>query len=133
MTILLTPADGPECPRCGCRDSRILVKPNPKLWFGRFGKARCGYCGHVFSIRELPDEDRARPEPVRVDDDYDELSEVVVPDEAQRQKEPGKRCKKCGAMMVVTSKNRQRGKRYFKCKECSATASEALPKSERDT
>jgi transcription elongation factor Elf1 len=48
--MFLEPADGPECPRCGCRDSKIVEAGNPAGWFARQGRARCGACGLFFAV-----------------------------------------------------------------------------------
>lgn len=50
--------NGPECPACGCTDTRILQRPaSPEpgkaSWWAS-GRARCNYCGNRFAFRELP-------------------------------------------------------------------------------
>ena len=51
--------DGPTCERCGCRDVRILSKPDPETWSKR-GCARCNHCGLQFSF--LCSEEKAETE-----------------------------------------------------------------------
>lgn len=49
----LTRCDGPECRRCGCRQTKILAQPVSGSWFS-CGRAECQHCGKVFIFYELP-------------------------------------------------------------------------------
>jgi hypothetical protein len=44
----LTAADGPPCPRCGCRDVQIIAEPG-EGW-GACGRAVCNHCGYQFGF-----------------------------------------------------------------------------------
>ncbi len=116
--ILLTPADGPECPRCGCRDSKILAKPEPKSWFRRFGRARCGYCETVFSFKEAGAGDETGCDPANdaIGDDPGQLiaSEVaaIVPRSVPV-------CAECRIEMRVSST--RKAYRWYKCPRCGST------------
>jgi predicted RNA-binding Zn-ribbon protein involved in translation (DUF1610 family) len=115
--ILLTPASGPECPRCGCRDSRILQKPNPKRWYGRFGKARCGHCFLLFSIQ---DDDVGDVDQPSQEDDFEDGLDIAEP--AQEQPDKTKLppdCQSCGTEMKVSST--RKAFRWYKCPECGKT------------
>ena len=113
MTFLLSPANGPECPHCGCRDSRILAKPDSKLWFGRFGRARCGFCRQVFSFRELPEEDG----PIEIEVDEDEDPPAIAEEPPTPTAAPT--CPDCGSEMRVSSTRKTY--RWYKCAACRQT------------
>lgn len=53
---MLTRANGPECPICGCRDAEILKEPKSASWFAA-GRARCKHCGRVFNFVEEEQEE----------------------------------------------------------------------------
>lgn len=53
-SVTLPMANGPDCPRCGCRDCHIKQQPLPgRTWYPT-GRARCKHCGMFFAFRELP-------------------------------------------------------------------------------
>jgi transcriptional regulator NrdR family protein len=50
---MLTACNGPECPRCGCLDSRVIRQPRRPAWLP--GVAECGYCAHRFRFAVKPE------------------------------------------------------------------------------
>lgn len=44
--MTLQKINGPECPRCGCRDSRPVSEA--RRW-GRGQRRRCAYCNHTWT------------------------------------------------------------------------------------
>jgi hypothetical protein len=118
--MLLEKCDGPACPRCGCKDAKILAEPRPVAppeafngletsrqapahWWPT-GRARCNHCRLGFSFRELA-------QPVEVEED---LPEEIEPQTAA----PAvlTRCPKCNGRFHVY---RTKGSiQYRKCKDC---------------
>lgn len=54
ITTTLDRCDGPECPRCGCRDCFVLQEPSARGWWAS-GRARCRHCGTPFGFRAVGD------------------------------------------------------------------------------
>lgn len=44
--LTLDPVDGPECPRCGCRDSVAVARA--KRWGVSVARLQCTLCGQKF-------------------------------------------------------------------------------------
>ena len=129
---------GPECPHCGCRDSRVIrrapgtgriIGPQGAVvatgvsWHGG-NKARCGHCGATFSF---PDE---QPEEVPAAPQQDE---PPANPSVSRRIVPQVKCEKCGTRMRVTrTKNttdRMSIIRYYKCSQCGSTSKATAPAS----
>lgn len=95
MSNDLEPCNGPPCPKCGCRDAKIIAFPQIGVptWYGA-GRAQCNHCRLVYHFKELP---------------ADANSSAV--------EHPILRCTHCGGTdTVVTS---TRGKiRHNKCRGC---------------
>lgn len=118
-------ADGPPCPRCGCRDSRVLQMPvvDPTSWYARAtatGRARCGHCGLTFAFRELPAPIRP-PESEAADVDDPPAAAPPPKDTAY----PVRACPECGSpdVRVKSSPRAKPGApkiRYHECAACLA-------------
>ena len=55
-------ASGPECPRCGCKDSR--VERVRARWGGKSASRRiCSHCSRAWTSTEAEERDAARLEP----------------------------------------------------------------------
>lgn len=132
----LEPCNGPACPRCGCRDTKVLreaaataeaqpffprrpkpgeVAPAAPLapagwhqgaWFGA-GQAICKHCRTQFSFRELP-APAVPPEPTLEDPP------------AVAAEDPQTICPDCGGpkFYVYSVKD---DKQYRKCRDCGST------------
>lgn len=133
-------ANGPECPRCGCRDSSILRAPAPVLddgeekwhWGTGGGSARCKHCGNQFSFREIPAPIVPIADPVAVDeamgemefDDADRiLHEVVKPRDTAY---PVRECPECGSPSTKVYRTMKEidgvpRLRYHRCLGCHET------------
>ena len=127
-------ANGPKCPRCGCRDSRILQPPAPGdvgdkwHWGVGLGTARCGHCQGQFSFREIPAPIAA---PVVVDEavaDMEFEPADLVEHEVAKPRDtayPVRECPECGSPSVIV-KSSPRPKpgmpkiRYHECRDCEA-------------
>ena len=114
--------DGPACPRCGCRDSRILQMPtvDPTSWYARAtatGRARCNHCGLVFAFRGL--------DPQAVDAvmaSVDDLQAAAAPPPKDTAY-PVRACPECGSpdVRVKSSPKPKPGSpkiRYHECANC---------------
>lgn len=100
--------NGPPCPRCGCRDSKIMREPdNGKSWWNA-GQARCNHCGMGFTFMELPQE------PAVVDE-----VPPAIPLQIAGRTIPEPTCPQCGGETRITST--RKGLRYHKCTSCGAT------------
>lgn len=114
-------ANGPACPRCGCRDSRILQTPvaDPTIWYARtLGRARCGHCGLVFAFRGL-DPQAVDAVMAAVDDPP---AAVPTPKDTAY---PVRACPECGSpdVRVTSSPKPKPGSpkiRYHECANCLA-------------
>lgn len=116
--VILEPCSGPPCPRCGCRDCKILQAPaaaaenqqffiggntehtakwNQSPWWGS-GKARCNHCGTHFSFRD------------------DEPGADAAHEDECDSGDPPTKCPACGGgkYYVYSSKV----KKYRKCRDC---------------
>ena len=122
----LQACDGPVCPRCGCRDSKILRQPDVTgSWWGG-GKARCRHCGLAFSFREIPKPPPPPEVPVEC-----ELPEKYFPGNGSELAEiddnrpvdctmiPIVTCPDCGDTMKTSSTRKKF--RYHKCLKCGRT------------
>lgn len=131
MTFLtLEPANGPSCPKCGCRDVRILQyppEPGPdgksQSWWAQ-GRARCRHCGLSFAFRELPEPLGAGVvnSPEDIEPDELETTEIRTRDVAY----PVRQCPECGSpnTYVVSSGKKPAPDRprirHHRCKDCPA-------------
>lgn len=52
----LDPVDGPECPRCGCRDCR--VESTYKRWGKPFATVRCAHCNKRHEAPQAAESDK---------------------------------------------------------------------------
>lgn len=117
-------ADGPQCPRCGCRDSRILQMPtvDPTSWYARAtatGRARCNHCGQVFTFRGL--DPKAVGAVMAAVDDPPAAAAPPPKDTAY----PVRACPECGSpdVRVTSSPKPKPGSpkiRYHECAACLA-------------
>ena len=51
----LEPCNGPECPKCNCRDTEIITLPRAESKIGWYdsGRARCNHCHTWFHFKEI--------------------------------------------------------------------------------
>lgn len=126
--VRLDVCSGPECSRCGCRDSEILREAVPGSWFST-GQARCRHCRLVFSFRVsvavAPPTIHQEPPPMPQEAAFDAIDTRPPVMEPPRQPRvsvaPGPLlCEACGGTMKVASTRRTM--RYLKCTACGATA-----------
>lgn len=106
---------GPECPRCGCRDTEVLQAPRPDAWFARAGRARCRHCGRSFIVTADADAAiPAGPEP--------EPSAPIESDDPPREDGVVRyvlvRCPECGSSDTAITRT-SRPIRYHKCRACN--------------
>jgi predicted RNA-binding Zn-ribbon protein involved in translation (DUF1610 family) len=124
----LSACDGPACPRCGCRDCRIVREPSKTLsWWGA-GRARCRHCGNEFSFREVSE---ARQNVVSVeeplihlpdetpDDSAIEARHAAGPVSPQGARPVSPTCPGCGTIMKVSTTRETL--RRWKCPKCGKT------------
>lgn len=115
--------DGPMCPRCGCRDSKVLQVPRDGSWFAS-GQARCNHCGTRFGFRNkvqqqpmaISDPQPMALPPVQVQSPgpFSMRVDVIQPS-VSIHIEPG-HCPDCGVMAnAYSTKGRTQ---YRKCPEC---------------
>lgn len=134
MSVLFR-ADGPPCPRCGCRDCEIREAPQQAAivskaqqhygtasWFAA-GRARCRHCGLPFSFRELPspaeetgDETDQTP---AIATPTDSRSPAVSP-ETQGLRYPVRQCPHCQSTKIRVTTTRK-PLRHHKCDACQRT------------
>lgn len=129
LSAILSRCNGPECPHCGCTDSRILEEPNPAAgrgsWWGA-GRAKCGYCRREFSFRELPQEAVSERETQAMVEDEpmrEEIPMIAVVTQLDVKTIPVVTCSNCETQMKVTSTLKTL--RKYKCATCGETAKRA--------
>ena len=94
-------ADDPECPACGCRQSKLVCRLT--RWGIAYTQRRCAHCGKVFTAPDSVENLTIRYNKVRC------------------------RCPRCGAVNPpVTSKKGRLGGgksifRQHRCEQCGAT------------
>lgn len=127
---LLERCNGPECPRCGCQDAKILQAPAPgaKSWWADSGRARCQHCGIVFSFREIApvETESGRPRAESGEPNAEKGTEPI-PDSRSPIPDPPDpdrgivyhviRCPICNSDQVRITRV-ARPVRYHKCKAC---------------
>lgn len=113
---------GPNCPRCGCNQSKVLQEPSATegvyvkagerrtglAWFAS-GRARCGHCGTVFAFREKKAGSASLPQ----------STPTELPATAEARTMPVLTCEKCGETMKISSTRKT--VRWHKCPRCGAT------------
>jgi transcription elongation factor Elf1 len=129
-------SNGPECPRCGCRESEI-TRPIIAFdgWFARqnSGQACCGHCGLLFSFSA----EEAEPStPIAVPETVDEALEGMECDDADRIMQevtkprdtayPVRGCPECGEADILVYRTMQKVDgvprvRYHRCRACGET------------
>lgn len=102
---------GPACPRCGCRDARILQEPAAKSWWA-CGRARCRHCGLVYGFRDTS----PSPAPGPAADPAPEPAAEPRTDPATP---PPLTCGDCHERMKVSSTRKLF--RWYKCPRCGKT------------
>ena len=135
MTFLtLDPVNGPSCPRCGCRDVKILqYPPEPGSehisWMQpEQGRARCHHCGMPFTFKELPGLDPPAAEETHTDSEF-EPAEFKEPVKQQSRdvSYPVRECPECKSPETTVKSSGKKPKpgmpriRYHACKDCKAT------------
>jgi len=127
--VMLDLANGPPCPRCGCRDVRVTQSPPlGKSWFMQ-GRATCRHCGTPFAFREFP-QDAVAPaeEETHADDEFEPASMIDINEEPPRDSGyPVRECPHCGCPDTVIVSSGKRPKpglpriRYHRCRGCDKT------------
>lgn len=111
MTVMRV-VEGPECPGCGCRDSRIV---RLSQWFGKPREYRaCQHCGRGFTVTrgKQPEPTAPPPTPPRAAETPKAVKGGAVEYKPMRTK-----CPSCGSQKTKVVSPRK-GFRWHKCRAC---------------
>lgn len=105
---MLTKCDGPDCPHCGCRQTKVITPAKEGSWFTS-GKAQCQFCGAMFGFTV------SQSVAPTVEHQTPVVEHAPVKVEPQT---PSIQCT-CGELMKVAST--RKAIRYYKCERCGKT------------